>query len=79
MFLIMLFGISGNLCIIIIFMKNRLLRLQPLNLFLLNLAISDFLHLCINPILFLTKQYSVGSTYKLGAVICNLTPVITGK
>ena len=79
MFPIMLFGILGNLCIITIILKNRLLRLQPTNVFLLNLAISDFLHLCINPILFLSKQHSFASKYYLGGFTCHLTPMVTGK
>ena len=79
MFPIMLFGILDNLCIITIILKNRLLRLQPTNVFLLNLAISDFLHLCINPILFLSKQHSFASKYYLGGFTCHLTPMVTGK
>jgi len=40
--LITLPRIIGNLSIIIVIVKNKLLRLQPTNLFLLNMAVADF-------------------------------------
>ena len=46
----MLFGILSNLAVIIIIIKNRLLRRQVTNLFLLNMAISDLLNLTFNTV-----------------------------
>ena len=79
MFLIMLFGILANTSIIIIILKNKLLRLQPMNLFLLNLAVSDLLHLCISPLLYLFKRDTIFTNYYLGKLSCLATPFFRGK
>jgi len=54
--LITLPGLVGNLSILIIIMKNKLLRLQATNLFLFNMAVADFLTLLIIPFLYYFKQ-----------------------
>ena len=77
--MIMLFGIIGNVSIIIIILKNKLLRLQPINLFLLNLAISDLLHLCVSPILYLFENDVIFTNYFLGHICCLTTPFFRGK
>ena len=74
----MVFGIPGNASIIIIILKNKLLRLQPMNLFLLNLAISDLLHLCTGPLLYLFKRNAVFTNYYLGEIGCLVTPFFRG-
>ena len=79
MFLIMLIGIIGNTSIIIIILWNKLLRLQPTNLFLLNMAVSDFLNLCICPILYLFRRDVLFTDYYLGKICCLITPGVTGK
>ena len=79
MFLIMLIGIIGNISIIIIILWNKLLRLQPTNLFLLNMAVSDFLNLCICPILYLFRRDVLFTDYYLGRICCLITPGVTGK
>ena len=79
MFIIILFGITGNVSIIIIILKNKLLRLQPINLFLLNLAISDLLHLCVSPILYLFENDVIFTNYYLGHICCLATPFFRGK
>ena len=79
MFLIMLFGITANASIIIIILRNKLLRLQPTNLFLLNMAVSDFLNLCMNPIFYLFGRDVLFTNYYLGKVSCLVTSFFTGK
>ena len=79
MFLIMLFGLIGNASIIIIILMNKLLRLQPTNLFLLNMAVSDFLNLCISPILYLFRKNVIFTNYYLGKFGCLISPFFTGK
>ena len=79
MFIIILFGITGNVSIIIIISKNKLLRLQPINLFLLNLAVSDLLHLCVSPILYLFENDVIFTNYYLGHICCLATPFFRGK
>ena len=79
MFIIILFGITGNVSIIIIILKNKLLRLQPINLFLLNLAVSDLLHLCVSPILYLFENDVIFTNYYLGHICCLATPFFRGK
>ena len=79
MFLIVLIGIIGNASIIIIILRNKVLRLQPTNLFLLNMALSDFMNLCINPALHLFKSDVLFTNYYLGKVCCFLSPFLTGK
>ena len=79
MFLIMMFGIIGNTSISIIILKNKLLRLQPINLFLLNLAVSDLLHLCVSTILFLFRRNILFTNYYLGRFCCLSTPFLNGK
>ena len=78
MFLIMLFGIIGNASIIFIILKNKLLRLQPTNLFLLNMAVSDFINLCICPILYIFKRDILFVNYYLPKWCCIATPYLTG-
>ena len=78
MFLIMLFGITGNASIIFIILKNKLLRLQPTNLFLLNMAVSDILNLCTGPILYLFKRDILFVNYYLPKFCCIATPFLTG-
>ena len=78
MFLIMVTGILGNASIVYIILKNKLLRLQPTNLFLLNMAISDFLNLCICPILYLFRRDVIFANYYLGEFTCRVTPFFIG-
>ena len=78
MFLIVLFGITGNASIIIIILRNKLLRLQPTNLFLLNMAVSDFINLCICPILYIFKRDILFTNYYLPKWCCIATPYLTG-
>ena len=79
LFLIMLFGIPGNLSIIIIIMKNRLLRKQPNNLFLLNMAVADLLNLTVNTTLFFFEPNIIFRFYYLGPFLCKLTPLLLSK
>ena len=79
MFLIMMFGVIGNISISIIILKNKLLRLQPINLFLLNLAVSDLLHLCVSTTLFLFRRNILFTNYYLGRFCCLSTPFLNGK
>ena len=79
LFLIMLFGIPGNLSIIIIIMKNRLLRKQPNNLFLLNMAVADLLNLTVNTTLFFFEPDIIFRFYYLGPFLCKLTPLLLSK
>ena len=78
MFVIMLFGIIGNGSIIIIILRNKLLRLQPTNLFLLNMAISDFINVSLNSILYLFRRDVLFVQYYLGEFLCLITPFSTG-
>ena len=75
----MVFGILGNLSIILIICKNRLLRLQVTNLFLVNMAVSDCLNLTINPILYYFRANNIFINYHLGEFFCKLTPIALGK
>ena len=79
MFLIMLFGITANASIIFIILMNKLLRLQPTNLFLLNMALSDFFNLCICTILYIFKRDILFVNYYLPKFCCLITPFLTGK
>ena len=79
MFLIMLFGITANASIIFIILMNKLIRLQPTNLFLLNMALSDFLNLCLCPILYIFKRDVLFVNYYLPKFCCLITPFLTGK
>ena len=80
LFLIMLFGIPGNLSIIVIIMKNRLLRKQPNNLFLLNMAVADLLNLTVNTTLFFFEPDIIFRRfYYLGPFLCKLTPLLLSK
>ena len=77
LFLIMLFGIPGNLSIITIILKNRLLRKQPNNLFLLNMAVADLLNLTVNTTLFFFEPDIIfRNHYYLGPFVCKLTPLL---
>ena len=78
MSLIMLVGITGNASIIIIILRNKLLRLQPTNLFLLNMAVSDLLNLCICPILYIFRRDILFVNYYLPKFCCIATPFLTG-
>ena len=77
-FLLVLFGTIGNGAIIIIILKNRLLRLQPANMFLLNMAISDTLNLTICTVLYLFRNKVIFSGYYLSETICYASPIFTG-
>ena len=79
LFIIMLFGIPGNLSIITIILKNRLLRKQPNNLFLLNMAVTDLLNLTVNTTLYFFKQNIIFRNYYLGPFLCKLSPVLLSK
>jgi hypothetical protein len=76
--LITLIGLIGNLSIMIIIIKNKLLRLQPTNLFLLNMAVADFLTLLVIPFLYYFKQKVVFTMYNLGKIPCKMTPFLIG-
>ena len=52
----MVIGLLANFSIIFIIMKNKMFLLQPANLLLLNMCISDFTNLLINPWLFIFKS-----------------------
>ena len=54
--LIMVVGLLANFSIIFIILKNKMFLLQPANLLLLNMCISDFINLLINPWLFIFKS-----------------------
>ena len=77
-FLLVLFGTIGNGAIIIIILKNRLLRLQPANMFLLNMAISDTMNLTICTVLYLFRNKVIFSGYYLSETICYASPIFTG-
>lgn len=77
-FLLVLFGTLGNGAIVIIILKNRLLRLQPANMFLLNMAISDLLNLTICTVLYLFRNKVIFSAYYLSETICYASPIFTG-
>ena len=79
LFVIMLFGIPANLSIITIILKNRLLRKQPNNLFLLNMAITDFLNLTVNTTLYFFDASEIFENYYLTPFLCKLTPVLLGE
>ena len=79
MFFIVLIGIIGNASIIIIILRNKVLRLQPTNLFLLNMALSDSMNLCITPALYLFKRDVLFTNYYLGKICCFMSPFFTGK
>ncbi len=70
-------GIPANLSIIWILVRNRLLRLQPINLFILSMALSDALNLAIIPVLYLFRQENIFRFFLLGPVICHLRPILT--
>ena len=53
---IMVVGLLANFSIIFIILKNKMFLLQPANLLLLNMCISDFINLLINPWLFIFKS-----------------------
>lgn len=50
-----------------------------MNLFLLNLAISDLLHLCTGPLLYLFKRNSIVTNYYLGKIGCFASPFFRGN
>ena len=79
LFLIMLIGICGNLSIIIIITKNKLLRQQVTNLFLLNMALADITNLIFNPILYFFRNEVIFSNYMLGETLCRLSPAFLGN
>ena len=79
LFIIMLFGIPGNLSIITIILKNRLLRKQPNNLFLLNMAVTDLLNLTVNTTLYFFKPNIIFRNYYLGPFLCKLSPLLVSK
>ena len=82
----MLFGILANLAVIIIIIKNRLLRRQVTNLFLLNMAISDLLNLTFNTVgyyFWMNVQPSpsgvIFNQYYLGENMCYASTFFTSK
>ena len=79
LFVIMLFGIPANLSIITIILKNRLLRKQPNNLFLLNMAITDFLNLTVNTTLYFFDASNIFAAYYLTPFLCKLSPILLGE
>ena len=79
LFIIMLFGIPGNLSIITIILKNRLLRKQPNNLFLLNMAVTDLLNLTMNTTLYFFRPDTIFRNYYLGPFLCKLSPLLVSK
>ena len=79
LFIIMLFGIPGNLSIITIILKNRLLRKQPNNLFLLNMAVTDLLNLTVNTTLYFFRPDFIFRNYYLGPFLCKLSPLLVSK
>ena len=72
-------GIPANLIMILTIFKNRSLLLQPTNLFLLNMCISDLLNLSVSPILFLFNQDVIFRFYYLGDFLCNIGPFLIGE
>ena len=79
LFIIMLFGIPGNLSIITIILKNKLLRKQPNNLFLLNMAVTDLLNLTVNTTLYFFRPGTIFKNYYLGPFLCKLSPLLVSK
>ena len=79
LYLIMLVGISGNLSIIIIITKNKLLRQQVTNLFLLNMAIADALNLVFNPIFYYFRNNVIFTSYLLDETLCVSAPAFLSK
>ena len=79
LFILMLFGIPGNLSIIIIILKNRLLRKQPNNLFLLNMAVTDLLNLTVNTTLYFFRPKAIFKNYYLGPFLCKLSPLLVSE
>ena len=77
--LICLVGLLGNLSILVVIGANKLLRLQPPNLFLFSMCLSDFLNLLVNPVLYLYKQPVLFRFYYLDAFFCNVTPFLIGE
>ena len=82
----MLIGILGNLSVIVIVLKNKLLRLQVTNLFLLNMAISDLLNLTFNTIGYYFSAAVASSPsgvifnqYYLGENMCTATSFFTSN
>lgn len=72
-------GVLANLSIIVVVLSNRLLLLQPTNLFLVNMCLSDLLNVLINPWLYFFRQGFVFRFYLLGAELCKLTPFLLGN
>ena len=86
LFVIMLIGILGNLSVIVIVMKNKLLRLQVTNLFLLNMAISDLLNLTFNTVGYYfwgavapSPSGVIFNQYYLGENMCTATSFFTSN
>lgn len=52
---ICLVGLLGNGSVMAVFLRNRLLLLQPANLLLLNMCLADFVNLLFNPFFFLFR------------------------
>lgn len=62
-------GFFGNLSIIIILFRNRLLLRTPVNRFIMNMAFADFMLSCLGPV-----QFTISDThqfYILGEVWCH--------
>ena len=79
MAIIVVAGGLGNLSILIIILKNRLLRLQPTNMFMLNMATADFLMLMFCSVLYIFKQKVIFTLYLPGYFACYLNPYFVSE
>ncbi|XP_042215372.1 substance-K receptor-like [Homarus americanus] len=68
--LVVLVAFLGNLCIIIILLKNRLLLRTSVNLFILNMSVADLITSLAGPIPFTIQQVSY--FWPLGRIWCHL-------
>ncbi|XP_068235008.1 substance-K receptor-like isoform X2 [Palaemon carinicauda] len=69
-FVITTLGFFGNLCILLILFRNRLLLRTPVNRFIMNMALADFVLSCLGPV-----QFTISDThqfYILGEAWCHL-------
>ncbi|KAL3315429.1 receptor [Cichlidogyrus casuarinus] len=75
-----IFGTIGNFLVILISVRNRSIRQSPRNLFILNLAISDFLLCLVTQPLNLLKSFSEGESSQLNtdSSFCKISTIIQG-
>ena len=66
---IVVVGLLANFSIIVIILKNKMFLLQPANLLLLNMCISDFINLLVNPWLFIFKSGATGVIFRLTFIL----------